>query len=195
MNKLNMIIAFFAIVAVILGFKLWHHIPNTDKSSGIHAVILSPPTAVSKFSLLDTKGKPFNNNSFWGHWNFILFGSASHSTVQQTESLGVLDKTIQLLQAHNQGPIPEVIFVSVDSTNDTLDKLNKYITGFNPKFMGVMGDSKQISALTQLVPAQDNSTRTVLLIDPAGKLSAIFPEPQHPDSVAKDFQLIVRNAG
>jgi protein SCO1/2 len=193
MSKLNIVIAVVAVIALVIGMKLWHSSTGAHQPSGLNAIVISPPKDVARFSLLDTKGKPFNNNSLWAHWTFVVFGSASHGTKEQSETMVALNKVTQLLQAQKQTPIPQVVFISTDPTNDTLDAITKFTAKFNPDFMGVTGDMKQVGLLTALLPATKKDV--VLLIDPSGKQSGIFPLPHHPESMVKDFQIIVQNEG
>jgi cytochrome oxidase Cu insertion factor (SCO1/SenC/PrrC family) len=193
MNKMNLVIAFFAVFALVIGMKLWHHSIPATQPSGLSATVISPPKDVAKFSLVDSKGKPFNTGSLWAHWTFIVFGSASHCNESCAETMKSLNQVIQILQSNKQTPIPQVIFISTDSVNDSLDTITKFTAKYNPNFNGVTGDAKQVALLTQLIPA--NQKETVLLIDPAGKLSGIFTRPHHPETMVKDFKIIVQNEG
>ena len=193
MSKLNIVIAAVAVVALVIGLKLWHQAEPPQAPGGLNAFVLAPPKDMPKFSLVDSSGKPFNNNSLWAHWTFVVFGSATHSSEAVSNSLSELNKTVHALSAQKQTPIPQVVFVSIDPTNDSLDALKKYATKFNANFIGVTGDSKQINLLYQEVPSPKKTS--FLLLDPSGKLAGVFPTPHHADSIVKDFQIIIQNAG
>ena len=193
MSKLNIIIGAVAVVALVIGLKLWHQTEPPQGSGGLNAYVLAPPKDIPKFSLLDSTGKPFNNNSLWSHWTFVVFGSATHSTEEMSQSLSELNKVVHTLSSQKQTPVPNVVFVSIDPTNDSLDALKKYTAKFNANFIGATGDPKQIALLSQEVPPTKKSA--FLLLDPSGKLAGIFPTPHHADLIVKDFQIIVQNAG
>jgi protein SCO1 len=104
--------------------------------------------------------------------------------------------------------MPQVMFISIDPATDTLDKLGNYVQSFNPRFQGATGDRKELDQLTQSVnmlytkmkdskTAEEaiNYSRIILLIDPSGKLAAIFSSPHDPLSIARDFNVIVANSG
>lgn len=192
-TKLNVVIAAVAVVALVIGMKLWHHTPQSTTPGGLNAFVISPPKEIARFSLLETTGKPFKNSSLWANWTFILFGSATHATPELTETMNALNKMTQMIQTTKQTPVPQIAFISTDLANDSLEKINKFSTSFNPNFIGVTGDPKQIASLSQEVPAKHPTV--ILLIDPSGKLAALFPEPHHPESMMKDFQIIVQNEG
>lgn len=194
MSKLNFIIAAVAAVALVIAFKVWHQAsPPPSSPGGLNAYVLAPPKPIDKFSLLDFNGKTFNHNALWAHWTFVVFGSATHQTHEVSESLHELNKMVDVLSAKKQTPVPQVVFVSIDPVHDSLDVLKKYVTTFNPNFIGVTGDSSQINVLYQLLPPEKKSA--LLLLDPSGKLTGIFPVPHHSDAMVKDFKIIVQNAG
>jgi len=195
MNKLNVVIAFFAVIALIIGMKLWHHTgaSYTPSNGGVSASILSPPHDVARFSLLDTKAKPFNNSSLWAHWTFVTFGSASHCSESCAETMKALNTMVQKLQVNKQTPIPQVVFISTDAVNDSLNIISDFTAKFSPDFIGVSGDMKQVALLSQLLPADEPDA--VLLIDPSGKLSGIFAKPHRSDYMVHDFKIIVQNEG
>jgi len=47
----------------------------------------------------------------------------------------------------------QVVFVSVDPNRDSLKLLKDYVNYFNPNFLGVTGERRQIDALTSSVGA------------------------------------------
>ncbi len=193
MSRLNILIAIVALFALVIGMKLWHHTGSTQTSGGLNAYVLSPPKDIDKFSLVDSNGKPFNNNTLWAHWTFIVFGAATHGSEEMSGTMSELNKMVHLLAAQKQTPIPKIVFVSIDPADDSLDALKKYAIKYNPDFIGVTGDTKQINLLYQNIPATQKTA--ILLMDPSGKLMAIFPAPHHAESMVKDFQIIVQNAG
>lgn len=193
-RKLNFVIAAVAIVALVVGMKMWHKSSLTNtQPGGLNAVIMSPPKDVDKFALLNTQGQPFNRNSLWAHWTFMLFGSATNSPESLSQTMTSLNKVVHILQSQKQTPVPQVVFVSINPAQDTLDSLIKFTTKFNPDFIGVTGDMEQVKLLTHFLSPQQKEA--ILLFDPAGKLAGIFPTPHRPESMVNDFKIIVQNEG
>jgi protein SCO1/2 len=102
---------------------------------------------------------------------------------------------------------PRFLFVSVDPGRDTPERLAQYVRYFNPAFLGATGEDVQLRALAaQLgllyarVEGQDTAmgylmdhSATIVLVDPEGRLSAIFSAPQDATRVASDFMTIATN--
>jgi protein SCO1/2 len=120
-----------------------------------------------------------------------------------------LNKMYAILLQQEQNPMPQVVLVSVDPANDTLEKLGNYVASYNPHFQGATGDKAEIDKLAaslnilvtqtpmgQKVGAQAiDHSGAILLIDPTGKLIAVFSLPHDPAAMARDFELIVKNSG
>ena len=208
-KNMKLLIIIFAVIALTLG--LWvgkHQSAKKEEPNTLAGSVLSPPQDIAKFSLVDTKGRPFTNNSLWGHWTFMFFGFTSCTSICPPE-MANLANLYDILLKQEQNPMPQVVFISVDPENDTLDKLSKYVTSFNPHFQAATGDKSEIDKLTSSVGVlytktlKDKETGemtidhsgVILLIDPAGKLAAVFSMPHDPPAIAKDFQTIVQNSG
>ena len=203
------VIVIIAIVALLAGVQFSkHYFASTASQNAISGTVFSPPQPIASFSLIDTKGRPFNNDSLWGHWTLLFFGFTQCAQVCPP-TLNNLNNFYRILLQKRQNPMPQVVFVSVDPAHDTLDILGKYVAGFNPHFQGVTGDKMQLDKLAASVNVLYASQHTssaketmaidhsgsILLIDPAGKLAAIFSPPHDSVLLVKDFQTIVTNSG
>lgn len=123
----------------------------------------------------------------------MVFGSASQHSEEFSKTMETLSSMYKTLQTKKLTPVPQVVFVSVDPAKDSLEVLNTFTAKYNPNFMAVTGDMKQIQLLSQEVPP--NQKEAILLLDSSGKLVGIFPAPHHAAAMVKDFQIIVQNAG
>jgi protein SCO1 len=89
MKLAKILIILFAIVVVGLG--IWTGYSYNTHKKGVEAVgsstIFSPPQDIAAFSLVDTKGRPFNNNSLWGHWTLMFFGFTSINNLQKISKI------------------------------------------------------------------------------------------------------------
>lgn len=208
MKLAKILIILFALIALLGGLWASHfYTQKTSLEAAKSATIFSPPQDIAKFSLVDTKGRPFNNNTFWGHWTFIFFGFTSCAQICPP-TMNNLNQMYQILLKDEQNPMPQVVLISIDPATDTLKKIGDYVQSFNPHFQGATGDKAEIDKLSSslgilYLKTKDKKTGAesidhsgaILLIDPAGKLAAIFSAPHDPASMAKDFRLIVTNSG
>jgi protein SCO1/2 len=99
-----------------------------------------------------------------------------------------------------------VVFVSVDPQRDTLRLLGEYMAAFDPNFVGITGGDAALSPLAknlgvyyQRNDATDKQHYTVdhsaaiYLIDPQGRLAAVFSPPQQAAKMATDFRRIAQH--
>jgi protein SCO1/2 len=102
-------------------------------------------------------------------------------------------------------PTFQVVFVSVDPRRDTPQLLAEYMAAFDPSFIGVSGEDAALLPLTKSLGAYyrrndgtdarnytvDHSA-AIYLIDPRGRLAAVFSPPQEASKMAADFRRIAR---
>lgn len=167
------------------------------------ATILKPKNAVTNFSLTDTTNKPFTEKSFLGQWTLMFFGYA-----QCPETFPKTLITISELWKK----VPQnlhFVFVSLDPENDTVEILRDFLGRFNPAFTGLTGEAAVIQKLAKACgiyswqdtkdtkandpgkPKMIDQNAKLLLINPEGKLHAVFSPPYHPEAMAKDLQQIL----
>lgn len=208
MKLAKILMILFALAALIGGLWAGYFYTQKNTLAGAKAsTIFSPPQEVAQFSLIDTKGRAFNNNSLWGQWTFMFFGFTNCGQICPT-TMSHLNQMYQFLLKEKQNPMPQIMLISVDPERDTLKKLGDYVQSFNPHFQGATGDKAEIDKLASsvsvlYVKSKDKKTGettidhsgTILLLDPNGKLIAIFSPPHDPAQMVKDFQLIVANSG
>lgn len=186
-------------LAIIRPQQKYYYAHHVD----IHGTYLIDPIKISDFELTDTRGKPFNKNSLKNHWTFLFFGF-THCSVVCPTTLGVLDKTYRSLayKLSNKN-IPNVIFISIDPEQDNIDSLNKYITDFNPNFIGAVTTPKNIGAIKSIFHVASkaivtNRSKTfehspeILLINPHAEIQAYFSYPQNAEQLAQDYHSIIR---
>jgi len=169
----------------------------------IQGGILSPPRKISVPPLFQDNGKAFTNNDLLGQWQLMFFGYTNCPDVCPT-TLGMLAQAKKIATNDNH-IFPRVIFVSVDPQRDKVAMLTDYIQYFDKDFIGVTGEEKFIKALTlqmsvvymRMAPeggsdnyAVDHSA-SLMLLNPEGKLAAFLNPPFTPQSVLKDFQIVV----
>lgn len=157
-----------------------------------------------KFSLVDHNGETFGKPRVKDHWSFLFFGYTHCPDICPT-TLNALDQAMQTIEKNSEDADPRVVFISVDPARDTPEKLQDYVSYFNPEFIGVTGEPAALRTLTSdlgIVSAKilnprdskndpDNylvdHSASIMLIDPQGRLAAVFGAPHEPDSLAADF--------
>lgn len=144
------------------------------------AQIAVPPKGSNvHFELTGPDGTTITEQSYPGKWLAIFFGYTSCPDICPTTMM-------ELAQAFEAlGPraaAVQAIFISVDPQRDKADVLAEYLKSFDPRFAGLTGSSKQISAAAKSFnvfyerhDADDGSytydhSSWLYLVDPSGQL-------------------------
>ncbi len=153
------------------------------------------------FVLRGPQGK-FTNANLVGHWSFMFFG--------YTQCPDICPTALTLMKGVKAAVPPaltfRVVFVSVDPRRDTRALLGEYMAAFDPSFIGISGDDAALTPLTRTLGVfyqRNDGTDTqhytvdhsaaIYLIDPRGRLTAVFSQPHEAAKVAADYQRIVRH--
>ncbi len=194
------------ILAAVIGQWLYH--ATQDKApdlSKLSATVFSTPRTVTPFSLLDHHGKAFTESSLQGQWSFAFFGYTNCPDVcpSTLTTLNLMLKAISNQSAEIL--LPRVMMVSVDPERDTVEQLGQYMPYFNKSFVGLTAAKQaDVDALTKQFgiayflnkKSPDDKeyhvehSGAILLINPQGKLHALFSAPHDPVTLANEFATI-----
>jgi protein SCO1/2 len=150
------------------------------------------------FRLTDHTGKPRTMADFRGKVVAIFFGFTFCPDVCPT-TLSEMRQVMQQL-----GPASEklqVLFITVDPKRDTPEVLSKYVSSFNPTFLGLYGDeaatskvTKDFKIIARVVAGKSADSYTVdhtagmLIFDPQGRLRLMAPYGLPVDKLAVDVK-------
>lgn len=167
--------------------------------------LLPQPRTLGRFALTDTEGQAFTAESLRGHWTMLAFGYASCPDVCPLTLATLRDVRRRLGGA---GQAVRFVFVSLDPERDSLPALRDYVQYFDPSFRGATGPHEALQQLTSQVgvvyrrAAEDSAlgylvdhSAALLLVDPRGRLAALFGTPHDPAAVAGDVAALVAPAG
>jgi protein SCO1/2 len=167
------------------------------------AVLFSETRALPAFSVIDQAGRPFGPEQLRGQWTFLFFGFVNCPDVCPT-TLATLAAARKSLADLPDAERPAVTLVSVDPARDTPDVLARYVAHFDPSFRGITGSAEAINALASALgvaiivgPAAADGSYTVdhsaaiFLVNPEGRIAALFGTPHEAGTIARDFRRIV----
>jgi protein SCO1/2 len=173
----------------------------------IDGYVLATPRDLPPVELVDEHDEPFRPHDFLGHWSFLYFGYTYCPDICPL-ALVELAKVKRELKADGISQPSVFYFVSVDPRRDTPARLREYVAYFDPQLRGLTGAPAALSALAQAtdtlfdVPedsAGDNylvsHSSNVVLLDPNGRVHAVFAAPHDPSRLAADFAKIVARFG
>jgi protein SCO1/2 len=153
------------------------------------------------FVLRGPRGE-FKNAHLLGRWSFMFFGYTQCPDVCPA-ALALMKDVRAMLGTVPPAPTFQVVFVSVDPRRDTDKLLGEYMAAFDPSFIGVSGDDAALSALTKnlgvyyqrndgtdLARYTVDHSAGIYLVDPRGRLAAVFSPPQEAAKVAANYRRI-----
>lgn len=193
-------IGFFAmIIGLLVG---WAVLSFVDASYTYHGTVIQSPVAAHNFTLTGHDGKPVSLQDYRGQAVLLYFGYTFCPDVCPS-TLAELARAKQLLG--KDGEKMQAIMISVDPARDTPEKLRKYVTHFDPDFLGLTGSEDEIASVATPLgiyyEMQEGSeatgylvdhTASVIVIDPQGHLRLIYPFGTPGEDIAEDIRHLVR---
>jgi protein SCO1/2 len=150
--------------------------------------------------LTDHNGKPRHLEDFRGKAVVVFFGFTHCPDVCPT-TLADMAQVVKSLGP--DGDKVQVLFVTVDPERDTPEALSKYVTAFDPRFLGLSGDLEQTRRVakdfkiyfekrkTGNTYSIDHSAQSYV-IDPQGRLRLFVRHDRIPSDLPDDLKTLLR---
>ncbi|EXI92548.1 MAG: SCO1/SenC [Candidatus Accumulibacter sp. BA-94] len=165
------------------------------------AIVLNDERSLPAFELVREGGR-FANGDLTGRWTLLFFGYTFCPDICPTALYMLKELKSRLIE--RAVSLPQVLMVSVDPRDDP-QTLHHYTSAFDPGFIGATADDAGLAPLVQHLGvyylrhdkegkadyAIDHSA-AIYLIDPRGRLKAVFPAPQTVPSMLHDYLALVR---
>ena len=161
--------------------------------------MFDPPRAAPEIALRGSDGAPLELARFRGKVVILYFGFTSCPKVCPT-TLATLAEARRKLG--EQGKSVQVVYVTVDPERDDVERLRKYLAGFDATFIGGTGTDEQLEAVrkdygiaaAKVISDADytfSHSSYTYLIDRDGKLRALVPHGQPSDDYAHDVKVLL----
>jgi protein SCO1/2 len=173
-----------------------------EPPAALSATILPAGNELPEFTLLYQDGAIVDRSIFEGQWDVVFFGFTNCPDICPA-TMTVLGQARRALAADGRQPLPRIVLVSVDPERDTPEAMARYIAYFGEDNLGLTGELDEIRKLTDAlgiffqkagtdegVYGVDHST-VVLVIDPDGRLKALFSAPHSVDNFVNDLPLVM----
>lgn len=153
------------------------------------------------FELLTAGGRPFRLSDLRGRLVLLYFGYTFCPDVCPT-TLSDLRRVMGTLGP--QADRVQVVMVSVDPERDTPDRVDEYVKGFDPRFIGVSGSAEAVAAAAAVFDVYYSReagsaatgylvthTASLTLVDQAGQPRLIYSYGTPPADLAADLQQLL----
>jgi protein SCO1 len=171
---------------------------RADDAATLKAGVFDPPRAAPDFTLPGSNGAELKLSAYRGKVVLLGFGFTSCAAVCPI-TLGTLAQVHKKLGA--QANELQVIYITVDPERDDAARLKKYLTAFNPTFVGGTGTDAQLAAVrkdfgiaAEKVAGPDGSythSSFIYLIDREGRLRALMPFGHLADDYVHDVRILL----
>jgi protein SCO1 len=170
----------------------------------VKGAVLDPPKPLNDFSLDRADGGTFRLSDYAGQYVLIYFGYTYCPDVCPT-TLFQTKRAFEVLG--DDAARVQMAMVTVDPGRDTAELLDKYVTNFNPQFIGLRTDDPatldrilaDFGAFYEIDPAEgDNAdylvshTASMFLVNPSGELVEIFSYGTTGEDIASDIQHLLK---
>ena len=189
------------ILLIVIGTLIvWSNHKTMKDKEEHYGVWFDSPKLIAPFTLESTQGGNFTEQNFKGHWSWVFFGFTSCPNMCPM-TMHAFKEAVEQLRADKMEPLPQVILVSLDPERDTLPVLQKYVTSFDPSFIGLVGNMDQVDILAKQMNVSYKNmgngmiqhSGNVTVVNPQGEIQGYFPWVDEPVKVAKDYEEIVKN--
>ncbi|MGB2426369.1 MAG: SCO family protein [Alteromonas sp.] len=170
-----------AFIALIVGVYVATIIaPPSMQTQPAYLQMYPQPRELTNFTLTDHNHQSIDKSIFEGKWSILFVGYTYCPDICPTTLAAVSSAYGDLLNATPQDP--QVVFLSVDPKRDTIERLNEYMNFFNPAFIGMTGEHKELFPLVRsmgMMYAMTESTDNPdYLIDHSASIVVINPQAQ-----------------
>jgi protein SCO1 len=117
----------------------------SSDDDGYHGTHLDSPYVVPQVTLSDDEGAPYSLADDPAPLKVVFFGYTNCPDICQAV-MSTIASAVSRLDAEQRRQV-EVVFVTTDPARDTGQVLRSYLARFDPDFVGVTGDLKQVIAL------------------------------------------------
>jgi len=178
------------------------------------AELLPAPKPVGNYGFT-VDGKRIALDALHGRWVLLYLGYTSCPDVCPLE-LQKLGKVLKQFANEDNAHAPLVLFVSVDPERDSTEALQKYVTFFDEKIIGITGSNGELAALAGALGATYNRMTTIngqeylvnagadmpansgdhyevnhssriFILDPQSRYIGSFPPPHDESTMASDM--------
>ena len=201
MKRIPIII--LAILALVGGYYAGNMFKQ-ETPPPVLASVLQPPKEIRPFELTGGDGEKFTLEDFKGHWTLVYFGYTYCPDICPTTLTDIARVYNRLADEPEITENLKTLLISVDPDRDNPKRLQEYVTFFRDDYLAATGDkeaidqvAKDFSAFYKIHDPDENGnypvdhSSIVSLVNPDGKIRAIFISVAEAEQVASDLTGII----
>ncbi len=160
---------------------------------------LEPPLPIPDFELMADNGQPFGLTESNSEITLVYFGYTFCPDVCPLTMVDVRDALAQLDPAERERV--QVLFISVDPERDTPEVLDRYLSAFDPTFIGLTDDFEKVQqvmkpfgAFAEKEEVEDSAagylvshTARLYLLDANHEILLTYPFGFEPEDLTSDL--------
>jgi protein SCO1/2 len=165
----------------------------------LKAGTFDPPRAAPELALRGSDGQPLTLARFRGKLVLMSFGFTNCAAVCPT-TLAMLAEARRALGT--AAADMQVLFITVDPERDDAASMKRYVTAFDPSFVGGTGSPEALAAVRKAYGITANKvpmtggyavdhTSSIFLIDREGRLRAMMPYGRGAKDFVHDARLLL----
>lgn len=201
-TKHQWIIGLGLALTLLLGFGYEYcsrnqHLPAVLTLSA--GTMVPRPKPLPHFQLKDSEGHHFSNVHLQNAWHLVFFGYAHCPDVCPAMVdfvSGIWEKLPKRLKEPEQ---IKFLFFSLDPERDSPYDLKNFLHRYDPRFLGITGDRKEVDKLVDQLgihavssnPGVITHSGALLLLNRQGRLQATFSPPFKAEDLIQDLLLLI----
>ena len=202
LRAISLVVLLCAFAAGIGMYSSSYYQNKMQAEPQIQGMLWPNPKTLRPFASIDHKGNVFGLDQLTTKWTFMFFGY-THCPDICPVTMSQMNQLHALLVEQDATRPFQVAFMTVDPDRDSTEKLATYVEYFNKEFIGLGGNMSQVESLTRqigvphfLAEKNENGdylvehSASIFLIDPEGRLVAIFSSPHDINDIAERFTKI-----
>jgi protein SCO1/2 len=163
------------------------------KPESYRGATIDPPMPAAPITLTDSNGQPFQLESQRGKVVLLFFG---YTNCPDVCPLTLAKLKQALAELGEQAQEAQVILVTTDPVRDTPEQLQKYVTTFNPNFLGLTGTPTELEKVWSdygvlVMDGGETHSSRVYVIDRQGAIRLTIPAELEYQDIAHDLKLIM----
>jgi len=134
------------LIVLAVAFGFFGYSLFSERSQSLHGIPIEPIEPAPNFNLLNKNMETVSLDSFRGEYTLLYFGF-TNCPDECPVTMAEWKQVYETLGA--DASQVNFIFISVDPVRDTPDVLNKYLSVFNPAFIGLTGSIDKLEEITR----------------------------------------------